>query len=175
MTRKPVKLVSSAFLALTLLGCLGRRPCAEWHFTPDFPAEYRSDVLTGISRWNAISTKDVYLGVDSEDTECSFRVVSVQTAEYKAYAEEFHESINGHAAENGIQFFPENWQDELASDPHASYTFVTMHEIAHVFGVQHAMDAGEDDPAIMGIVNPNPRTEYTDKDLRECRRANACE
>lgn len=168
---------------LWLVGCDMTPECHNtYHFHRTFPAEYRKDVAEGVRKWNQVANSEHLFIIeegDPDDNECSFRTIPYPSSEYdmmeRQAGTEFAASYFW--SDQSLVYVPEYWQyqEDYLADLHRAVVYLTMHEVAHVNGLSHIMDAGPEDPAVLGIQNFVPRTTYSAKDLRECRRVQACD
>lgn len=168
---------------LWLVGCDMTPECNNtYHFHRSFPATYRSDVAEGVRKWNQIANSEHFFIIeegDPDEVDCSFRTIPYPSADYTMMEKQAGTlfSASYFHADQSLVYVPDQWKenDDYLADLHRAVVYLTMHEVAHVNGLGHVMDAGPEDPAVLGIQNFVPRTTYSDKDLRECRRVQACD
>lgn len=168
---------------LWMVGCDMTPECHNtYHFHRSFPAEYRKDVAEGVRKWNRVSNSEHQFIIeegDPDDKECSFRTIAYPSADYalmeRQAGTEF--AASHFWSDQSLVYVPDYWQynEDYLADLHLAVVYLTMHEVAHVNGLGHVMDAGPYDPSVLGIKNFVPRDVYSEKDLRECRKVLACD
>lgn len=176
-----------AFVAVLLIqGCDDKVQCRGiYHFHESFPHEWRDLAREGISKWNAFGLEKVAIvDGDESDRTCSFEVVAEDSAEYKAQIPKDGSSWAGisNGYNGAIAMCPDHWgpREETDTEWKSPFWFrdgtlevqhITMHEIGHVYGLEHTLGHG-----IMNAYDfVRCDVEYRQSDLEECIRVGSCD
>lgn len=146
----------------------GSRPCDRTFLvSSEFSPEERAALDRAAARWNEIAIEQFCLQdtaeeINGDDSRAIFRI---------PYKGEYWQEIS--ASMGGLDFIGIYWPWDLIgivdSMPIDQFERVALHEFGHAHGLGHT-----DAPSIMHAYE-GTASDFTDKDIAECKRVGACE
>lgn len=134
----------------------------------EFPLEERAALGRAVRRWNAIAIQQFCLEDAGEEIEPSTAEHAIFRIAYKGeYWKRVSESM-GNVDFIGVYWGGPDVIGIVDSMPIDQFERVALHELGHAHGLSHT-----DAPAIMHAYE-GTASDFTDKDIAECKRVGAC-